>query len=52
MTDDAAKDPAVARALAEIPVPDYEPGFWDRLEAQLLARGGGGPDAHPGDRSR
>ena len=29
------RDPVVARALGDIDVPDYEPGFWDRLDARL-----------------
>lgn len=34
MTDDA-RDSEIASVLGSIPVPDYEPGFWDRLDASL-----------------
>jgi hypothetical protein len=36
MTDDH-RDPVVARALRELPVPDHAPGFWARLDARLDA---------------
>jgi hypothetical protein len=35
MSDELTRDPVVARALQSIPVPDHEPGFWERLEARL-----------------
>jgi hypothetical protein len=35
MTEDP-RDDELARALAAIPVPDYEPGFWERLDARLV----------------
>jgi hypothetical protein len=31
------RDPVVARALAQLPVPDHVPDFWDRLDAELAA---------------
>ena len=33
MTD---RDPVVAEALRDLPVPDHRPGFWDELEQQLV----------------
>ena len=33
MTD---RDPVVAQALRDLPVPDHRPGFWDELEQQLV----------------
>lgn len=39
MSDDLSRDEVVARALDAVAVPDYEPGFWDRLEARLSAEG-------------
>ncbi|CAN5733135.1 hypothetical protein BH20ACT2_BH20ACT2_15280 [soil metagenome] len=43
MTD---QDPIVARALRDVPVPDHEPGFWDRVDARLaeVEPGQGEPD--------
>ena len=35
MTDRDDRDPRIAEALARIDVPDYSPGFWDRLDARL-----------------
>ncbi len=35
--DEPVRDAEVARALEGIAVPDYEPGFWDRLDARLVA---------------
>lgn len=43
MTDDELRrDPEVARALEGIDVPEYEPGFWDRLGARLEHEGAPG----------
>jgi hypothetical protein len=33
--EDLGRDQEVARALGDIPVPEYGPGFWDRLDARL-----------------
>ncbi len=44
MTDEPRRDDGVARALEGIAVPDYQPGFWDRLDARLSAEGFPGLD--------
>lgn len=44
MTDD--RDPFVAQALRDLPVPEHGPGFWERLDARLRAEQvPGGPGA-------
>jgi hypothetical protein len=35
----AEQDPVVARALADLPVPDHGPGFWERLDERLAQEG-------------
>jgi hypothetical protein len=47
VTDDLLQDPVIARALERIPVPDYRPGFWDRLDARLDAEGPAGQQHAP-----
>jgi hypothetical protein len=44
VTDEPRRDGAIARAIEGVAVPEYQPGFWDRLDARLSAEGFPGLD--------